>query len=211
MEVERIDEGLWRWTAFHSEWTQPVGCVYLEAPDGVCLIDPLVPPEDEARFLDALDRDIARLGLPVHVLLTVYWHTRSARELGERYGAEVWAPSRARHAVVRRAGHARPFRPGELLPGGVQAFPTARSNEVVFYLPERRTIVAGDVILGVGDGALSLCPESWLPPGVRREQLRTSLEPLLGLAVDRVLVAHGEPVLGKGARALAELLGASQR
>ena len=210
MEVERIDEGLWRWTAFHSEWRQPVGCVYLEAPDGVCLIDPLVPPEDEPRFLDALDRDVARLGLPVHVLVSVHWHARSARELRERYRAEVWAPSRARAAVVRRAGQVRPFRPGEPLPGGIQAFATARSNEVVFYVPERRTLVVGDVILGADDGALRLCPESWLPKGVDHRQLRTSLAPLLGLAVDRVLVAHGKPVLGNGDRALAELLGAAR-
>jgi glyoxylase-like metal-dependent hydrolase (beta-lactamase superfamily II) len=202
VEVERIAEGLWRWTGFHAEWKEPVGCVYVEAPDAVCLVDPLVPPEDEARFLAALDRDVARLGLPVHVLLTIYWHTRSARELAERYGAEIWAPSRARAAVVRRTGRARAFRPGDELPGGVQAFRTARSNEVVFYLPEFRTVVAGDVILGAADCALRFCPESWLPRGVGHEQLRASLQPLLELHVDRVLVAHGESATGSELRRL---------
>lgn len=196
MEVERIDKGLWRWTGFHEEWNEPVGCVYLEGPDAVCLIDPLIPPEDEGRFLAALDRDVARLGLPVHVLLTVYWHARSARDLAARYGAEIWAPTQSRVAVDRRAGRARPFRPGEQLPAGARSFPTARASEVVFYLPAWHTVVTGDVILGNGDGGLRFCPESWLPEGVGHEQLRTSLEPLLELTVDRVLVAHGEPVPG---------------
>ena len=102
MEVDRIADGLWRWTAFHEEWKQDVGCVYCESGDAVCLIDPLVPPEDRDRFLAALDHDVERLGMPVHILVTVYWHTRSARELAERYDAEVWASSRIRAAVERK-------------------------------------------------------------------------------------------------------------
>ena len=207
MEVERIEDGLWRWTGFHEEWRQDVHCVYVESPDAVCLIDPLVPPEDGERFLDALDRDVERLGLPVHVLVTVFWHARSARELAERYEAEVWAPSRARAAVERRAGPGiRAFRPGDPLPGGIAAYATARSNEVVLFLAARRALVAGDVILGGDDGSLRLCPASWLPDGVGQEELRASLEPLLALPIEHVLVSHGQPVLGNGAAALESML-----
>src|SRR5439155_20179452 len=134
-------DGLWRWTAYHHEWKDDVGCVYLERDDAVCLIDPLVPADERDRFFTALDRDVGRHGLPVHVLVTVHWHARSARELVERYDAEVWAPSRARAAVERRAGRVRTFRPGDTLPAGVQAFGTARKNEVVFYLPAWRTLL----------------------------------------------------------------------
>ncbi len=206
MEVDRIANGLWRWTGFHEEWKHDVGCAYFEGDDAVCLIDPLVPPEDGDRFLAALDRDVSRLGVPVHILVTVFWHTRSARELAERYGAEVWASSRARAAVERRAGRVRTFRPGDRLPGGIAAYATARSGEVVLYLPAERTLVAGDVILGADDGALCLCPRSWLPTGVGHGELRASLRPLLELPVERVLVSHGTPVLVGGAAALRELL-----
>ena len=202
MEVDRIEDGLWRWTGHHEEWKQDVGCVYVESADAVCLVDPLVPPEDRERFLTALDRDVVRLGLPVHVLVTVFWHARSARELAARYGAEILAPSRARAAVERRAGSARAFRPGDPLPGGVEAHATARSNEVVLFLPRHRALVAGDVLLGADDGGLRLCPASWLPDGVGREELRASLLPLLELPVEHVLVSHGRPVVGGGAAAL---------
>jgi glyoxylase-like metal-dependent hydrolase (beta-lactamase superfamily II) len=206
MEVTRIEDGLWRWTGFHEEWRHEVGCVYVESPDAICLIDPLVPPEDGGRFLAALDRDVERRGVPVHVLVTVFWHTRSARELAERYDAEVWAPSRARAAVERRAERSvRAFRPRDPLPGGIAAHATARSNEVVLFLATHQALVAGDVILG-DDGALRLCPASWLPDGVGREELRASLEPLLALPVDHVLVSHGRPVLRNGAAALRSLL-----
>jgi glyoxylase-like metal-dependent hydrolase (beta-lactamase superfamily II) len=208
VEVERIADGLWRWTAFHEEWKQEVGCVYAESEDAVCLVDPLVPPEARDRFLAALDRDVERLGLPVQVLVTVFWHTRSARELAERYRAEIWAPSRARAAVERRTGPVRTFGPGDRLPGGVEAFATARTNEVVLFLPAYRALAAGDVLLGAdeGEGELRLCPESWLPDGVGHEALRASLLPLLDLPVRHVLVSHGTPVIGTGGDALRRLL-----
>jgi glyoxylase-like metal-dependent hydrolase (beta-lactamase superfamily II) len=202
VEVQQVAPGLWRWTAWHEEWKQDVGCVYYEAPDAVCLIDPLVPPEERDRFFAALDRDVERAGSPVHVLVTVYWHTRHARELADRYDAEIWAPSQARKAVERRAGKARPFRPGDALPGGVEAFATARSNEVVLYLPSHRALVAGDVILG---GPPRLCPASWLPGTVGQEELRRSLLPLRELQIEHLIVSHGEPVLGGGGKALRKL------
>lgn len=202
MDVREVDPGLWLWTSFHEEWKQDVACAYLEAPDAVCLIDPLVPSEDPERFLRALDRDVERLGRPVHVLVSVFWHARSARELAERYDAEVWAPSRARLAVERRAGRARAFRPGDALPGGVEAHETARSNEVVLWLPSHRSLWAGDVIL---EGP-KLCPDSWLPGAVTQEDLRLSLLPLLDLDVERILLSHGESVLADGRAALRRLL-----
>ena len=111
VDVLEIAPGLWRWTGYHEEWRQDVGCVYVETEDGVVLVDPLVPPEDTARFWKALDRDVKRAGAPVHVLVTVFWHTRSAAAMVERYGARVWAPKAGKAAIARRAGRRlRPVR-----------------------------------------------------------------------------------------------------
>ena len=139
------------------------------------------------------------------MLITIFWHTRSAREVAEHYGARIWAPSRGRAAVERRSGLVSDaVRPGGKLPGGVEAFSTARGTEVVYWIPEHRALVPGDVILG----GLRLCPESWLPGKTGLDELRASLRPLLDLPVERVLVSHGEPVLAGGRAALAQALGA---
>jgi glyoxylase-like metal-dependent hydrolase (beta-lactamase superfamily II) len=207
VDVQELAGGLWRWTGFHSEWKQVVGSVYFEAPDAIVLIDPLVPPEDQEKFWKALDRDVKRVGKPVHVLITVFWHTRDTREVAARYGASVWAPSRGRPAIERRAGSVTEvFRPGDALPGGVVPLATARAAEVVFWIPEHRTVVPGDVILGAEGGGLRLCPPSWLPEGVGHAKLRESLKPLLDLPAERVLVSHGEPVLKRGRAALKRML-----
>ena len=210
MEVARIASGLWRWTGYHEEWREDVGSVYIETPDGVVLIDPLVPPEDTERFWQALDHDVERLGASVHVLVTIFWHTRSAAAMVERYSARVWATTRARPAVARRAGIVTDaFRPGDPLPGGIEAHRTARATEVIYWIPEHRALVPGDVLLGDGRGGVRLCPESWLPSGTGHAQLAESLRPLLDLPVERVLLSHGEPVLEEGRDALAAPLTAA--
>lgn len=209
MDVTSIADGLWRWTAYYEEWRDEVGCVYYEAPDAVVLIDPLVPTEvpEAARFWKALDRDVARVGKPVHVYITVFWHARSAGEIVRRYGGTLHAPSRARAANEKRTGVSPAvFRPGDALPGGIEALATGRSTEVAYWIPEHEAIVPGDVLLGADNGGLRLCPESWLPTGITHDRLRASLTPMLDLPVERVLVSHGDPVT-VGARArLAEAL-----
>jgi glyoxylase-like metal-dependent hydrolase (beta-lactamase superfamily II) len=201
--------GLWRWTAYHEEWKEVVGSVYCETRDGVVLIDPLVPADGAERFWSALDRDAERSDGRVHVLVSIFWHTRSAAMIAERYEARIWAPTSSRAAVARRAGAVTDaFRPGDSLPGGLEAYPTARRSEVVYWLPEQRAIVPGDVLLGDGAGGVRMCPESWLPGGTGHAALAESLRPLLDLSVERVLVSHGDPLLGAAAATLAAALAA---
>jgi len=197
MNVTRFADGLWRWTTYCEEWRDTVGCVYYEAQDAVVLIDPLVPAEasEAARFWEALDRDVGRVGLPVHVYITVFWHARSAGEIVRRYDGTLHAPSRARAANEKRTGVvASAFRPGDALPGGIEALATGRSTEVAYWIPEHGAIVPGDVLLGAENGRLRLCPVSWLPASVTHAKLRAALKPMLDLPVERVLVSHGDPV-----------------
>lgn len=216
MDIIEIAPGLRRWTGYHEEWEEKVGSIYYETRHGVVLIDPLVPPEDTDHFWHRLDREIKRAGGSLHVLVSVFWHTRGTAEMVERYGARVWAPRRGRAAVERRAGVVTdPFGQDDALPGGLHALPTARAAEVVYWIPEHRALVPGDVLLGDNAkgggtqravGGLRMCPESWLPEGKSHAQLAESLRPVLDLPVERVLVSHGEPVLTDAHTALANAL-----
>jgi glyoxylase-like metal-dependent hydrolase (beta-lactamase superfamily II) len=198
VEVQEIAEGLWRWTAPHPEWTpdaeweRDVGCVYCDAPDAVCLIDPLVPRDEEERFWRALDRDVETSGKPVAVLLTVHWHRRSADEVAARYDAEQHGWGLAR--ISREP------------PAGIEAIAIERADERVFWLAQHRALVVGDVLLGA-DGGLRVCPASWITrEGDHPEEFLASLRGLLELPIERVLVSHGEPVLENGREALARAL-----
>jgi hypothetical protein len=147
--------------------------------------------------------------VPVHVLVTVFWHARSSAEVVRRYDGRLHAAARARAPIERRT-HALTdvFRPGDHLPAGVQALPSGRATEAVFWIPAHAALVPGDVLLGADGGGLRLCPASWLPSSVGHPELRRALTPLLEFPVERVLVSHGRPVLENGGAALATALAA---
>jgi glyoxylase-like metal-dependent hydrolase (beta-lactamase superfamily II) len=211
VDVRELAPGLWRWTALHPEWTpdadwdQEVGCVYLETAASVILIDPLVPGEPSLRqtFLERLDADVERNGKPVSILLTVWWHERSAGELAERYGAEVWANEEGGTRAETPVTH--PFATADVLPGGLIGIDAQRVGETMYWLPEQRALVSGDIFLGDGEGGVRICSQSWLGDVSHRE-LKLALAGLLDLPVELVLVAHGEPVLENGLAALAAAL-----
>jgi hypothetical protein len=195
MEVQELRPGLWRWTASHPEWNHAehwgpdVASVYVELPEALVLIDPLVPADEEERFWTALDRDVEHARRPVHVLLTVHWHERSVAEVLDRYGASLWRPE------VEAP-----------LPAGVHAEIVKGSDwvEALFFLEVHRTLVAGDLLIGVNGGVQ--LPVDWFPKD-EREWARTDLKAelhrrLSALPVELVLVSHGEPVLEDGAAAL---------
>ena len=175
--LETVAPGLRRWSAWHPEWRQEVGSVAVDTPDGLVLVDPLEPPP-EARS-------------PAHVLLTVFWHARKLKNRG---------------VVVTD-----PFETDPGLPGGIKAFATAREGEVVYWLPQQKALVVGDVLLGAGakphatSEPLRLAPESWLE-GSTTKKLVKSLLPLLDLPVERILLAHGDPVLQGGKDVLRALI-----
>jgi hypothetical protein len=197
MEVEQLRPRLWRWTALHPDWTpeeggpdgwaQEVASFALVEDDALVLFDPLVPDDDADRFWRALDDDVRHHGSP-QILLTVYWHARSAQRIAERYEG------------------ARVLTVGDKPPAGIEAWPTAEPEEVVFWIPSHRALVAGDVLLGTEDGGVRLVPAAWLREGTTREQVRDALVPLLDLPVELVLLTHGEPVRANAQAALAAAL-----
>ncbi|MDX6439947.1 MAG: hypothetical protein QOF45_2530 [Gaiellaceae bacterium] len=194
--MDELAPGLWRWTARHPEaeddpvpgspadWPAEVGSVAYAVDDTLVLIDPLVPDE----LWPALD-ELAR-GRNVIVLTTIGWHRRSRDEVVLRFDAST---SRAR-------GN---------LPSNVVPLPLRRAGETMFWLPDVRTLVPGDRLLGGENGGVRVCPDSWLrylTSGLSGAELRVLLQPLLDLPIERVLTSHGEPVLSSGREALAKAL-----
>ena len=187
MDVRRLADGLWRWTAPHpnaGNWPDfgppvppEVGCVYYEAPDAVVLIDPLLPVGEEQKFLAYLDRDVERHELPVSILLTAAWQERRAALLRERYQAT------------------------DRVPAGIERYPVegAPEEQFAYFIRPHRALVVAEVFVGDGAGGLALSPSPALDD---RAALDRSLRAIGELPVELVLVSHGEPVLEDGRRAI---------
>jgi hypothetical protein len=209
MQAYEVAPDLWVWTGRHEEIGHDVVSVYLKAGSEILLIDPILPPEDPEGFWRALDRDVLPIeGVEVHVLLTAPSHTRNSREMLDRYpGSRLWAQRSALEAVESHGVAVTDrFEPGDPLPGGLGAYPSGKPNEVVFWIPEHRTLVIGNVVFHPSEGGIALPPAAWLPEGTAHEQLRAALAPLLALGPERLLVGHGDPVLEHAGEALRQLV-----
>ena len=141
MDVLEIAPGLWRWTAYHEEWHEDVGCTFVNTEDGAVLIDPLVPANDDARFWKALDRDVKR----AKGVCTSSSPSSGTRGAPPRCASATTRGSGRRRAARRQSRGARgvvtdPFAIGDELPGGIEACRTARAAEVVYWVPEHSAL-----------------------------------------------------------------------
>ena len=203
MDVRDLAPGLWYWLAPHPDWTpddnwpEEVMCVYYEAADALALFDPQVPRGEEAEFWDALDTDVDRVGLPVCVLLTAPWHARDTKLFVERYGADVWA-----HPDARWKGPS--LTTTTEAPAGVEAIvpDVDTEGQAFFFIPEHGTLITGDMFSGTGGRFHAF----FAPDEADAEAFFAWLPTLLELPIERVLIAHGDPVLRDGVEAIRKAL-----
>ena len=200
---ELLADGLWRWTARHPEWHpgefgSEVASFAVATGDDLLLIDPLLPPEPQS-VLDLIDEV---LGRHLAILISIPYHVRSSEEIWRRYRDRTDCAIWGHAACAKRLRDRKGFHEIELgvpLPAGVSAHAIGRPRrqETPFYIPSQGALVFGDAVVEV-DGRLRVWATGKVDQRrVRwyRERFNPTLEPLLEIDFERVLVTHGQPVL----------------
>jgi hypothetical protein len=189
MEVRDIAPGLWLWRVSHPDWSEgsdwepEVASFAVQSRGTRMLLDPLAPPPSEREVWDRIEAfapEVAVVLKPDHVRdvdLFVRWFGVRA------YGPQLfWRDDIPRSELV-------PVRPGDELPGGLQAcFDGRDTQETPLYLPEQRALVFADAMTAP-DGVLRVWATPW-----HEERVLPALRSLLDVPFERVLVSHGEPV-----------------
>jgi hypothetical protein len=189
VEVRDVAPGLWLWRQPHPDWHEDydwepeISSFAVESRGTALLLDPLAPPpqaRDVWARLDALRPQAAVVLKPDHVRdvdLFVRW-----------YGVRAYGPYLFWRGDIPRT-ELEPVRPGDELPGGLQAHYDGRGGmETPLYLPEQRALVFADGMTAPG-GVLRVWGTAW-----HEERTLPALRALLELPFERVLVSHGEPV-----------------
>lgn len=214
--MEQLTDGLWRWTARHPEWHPgefgaEVVSFAVQAGGDTLLIDPLLPPEPQA-VLETIEGTLRdRLA----ILITIPYHVRSAEELWNRFRKDAETTIHGHPAAAKRLEDRSAFRelaPGRELPGGASAHQIGKPRrfEMPLHLASHGALVFGDAVVEV-DGRLVVWSDRRVDDDVERfyrERFNPTLQPLLELDFDRVLVTHGEPLLADGRDALRDALAA---
>jgi glyoxylase-like metal-dependent hydrolase (beta-lactamase superfamily II) len=203
VNLQEIAPQLWWWTAPHPDWTpaafkggkgwkKDVSSYALVADSAFVLFDPLIPEGEERAFWQAVDRDVESHGPPA-ILITVYWHVRSAPEILDRYaGSTLWAHGPVREEMEELIRVTDVFEGGDGLPGGVEAVTMHHMDEAAFWIPGHKALVLGDSVVGY-DKQAELSPRSWLRKRESVAEQRASVQRALELEPERLLLTHGGP------------------
>ncbi|HEY2769517.1 MAG TPA: hypothetical protein VGI87_03075 [Solirubrobacteraceae bacterium] len=198
--MQEIAPDLWHWTAHHEHISTPVSSYYL-AGDRV-LIDPMIPEEG----LDWFEQ----YGRPEHIVLSNRHHDRDSWRIRDAFGTTVHCISNGLYELEGR-GPAESFEFGDELPGGivVHEVDTICPDECALHLRDHRALSCADgIVRGADGGQLRFVPDGLMDePEQTKEGLRAAYRRLLGLEFDRLLLAHGAPVLTDGAAALESFVG----
>ena len=166
-------------------------------PDGNLCVDPVEP--DEA----VLDR-LAAIGA-TRVLLTNRNHTRAANLFRARLGARTAIHLKdAEYARGQGAEIDDELDVGERIgPLQVVGVPGKSSGEVCLFWEERRLLIVGDAIIGNPPGRCGVLPEKVMDDPL---QLKQSIEDLLVLDFDKLLMGDGVSILSGAKDRLKELV-----
>lgn len=176
-EFADLGGGAYRWEAYDPASRVDLSASAAITEEGLYFIDPIPLREEALREL------LETAGVaPAGVFLTNENHERASAAFSRRLGVPVYSSGFAGALTVVP------------LPGGA-------AGEAAVWLP--KLLVVGDALINLPSLPFSVLPDKYCADP---RQLRASLATLLTLDFDRMLFAHGDPLMS-GARArLAALL-----
>ncbi|MGI8889946.1 MAG: hypothetical protein ACR2G0_04080 [Chthoniobacterales bacterium] len=196
-ELLSLNDLLWLWQAYDPAVKSDLYSTAVKAGATLFLIDPisLEPAPRQQLFAAASDHI---------VLLTNANHLRAAADFAAQFKAAVFASTEAGAAAAGLP--ARAILDGEQIASGVTAIAIegAAPGEIVFHFAENGgTLVVGDALINFEPYGFTFLPPKYCsdPKAMRR-----SLRGLLDFSFNRMLFAHGIPIMDSARQKLETLL-----
>lgn len=192
----QINSSIWIWQAYDPAVKSDLFSSAVKTGDGLFLIDP-IPLAPESLEEMTSSTEVAA------VLVTNSNHPRAAADLARKFGGRIFAAKPVAGEMDALLAAAIP-ESGEIAPG-VTAIPIdgAPAGEMAFHFADDGgTIVVGDALIHFEPYGFALLPPKYC---VNQKTMRQSLRQLLDWPCQRLLFAHGNPILS-GARARLEAL-----
>jgi glyoxylase-like metal-dependent hydrolase (beta-lactamase superfamily II) len=185
------------WSWFSEPHGYDFNGLLIPDPRGNLCIDP-VEPSDEV-LSELANQGVSR------ILITNRNHVRAANRIRERTGARSYIhPDDAAYAKAQGAILDGELHIGEKV-GAFEVIGVSGKSpgEVAFLWPERRCLIVGDAVVGDPPGHLKLLREKVMDDPAR---LRRSIQQLLALDFDTILVGDGVSIVGGAKDRLKELI-----
>lgn len=196
-EVQEVLPGIFIWQAYDSKVKADLFSTALETPAGSWLVDPIPLEPNGVLTLSARARAAG-------VVVTNANHTRAAVEFAESFATAIYLCDQLRESAdflqAIGLGDGEMFSPG-LTAVGIDGGPVGEM--ALHYEGNGGTMIVGDALINFEPHGFSLLPAKYCrDPGL----MRRSLSKLLDYDFERMLFAHGTPILSTARTRLEELL-----
>jgi hypothetical protein len=177
-EIEPVAAGIFLWRYYDPAIKTDLFSTGLETPSGTFLIDP-IPLAPEA---------LADLRNIAGVVTTNENHVRASQDYAARFGVPVYSAA------------SDPFAPG-LTAIGIEGAP---AGEIAIHSPANDgTMIMGDALINFEPYGFTFLPAKY---AANSKLMRRSLEKLLDYPFNRMLFAHGLPIMSDARARLETLL-----
>lgn len=195
--MKKVFEDLYLWSVFNEARQLDFNGHLWVRPEGNVLVDPVMMISSDLEQLE-------RLGGVAWMVITNTDHQREAAFFCQRTGAKVLAHTLDAGSLSIPVE--RSFADGEEIVPGLLALHLRHGKspgEVALYWPQKKLVLAGDLVVGAPVGRISLLMDEKLqdPPLAALE-----LRKLLALDFAHLLVGDGHAILHQGRERLLECL-----
>ncbi|PZR75378.1 MAG: hypothetical protein DLM73_05555 [Chthoniobacterales bacterium] len=196
-EIQQVASGLFIWQLYDPTVKADLFATGLATPAGIYLIDP-VPLEPEALV------ELELRGKMAGIIVTNANHVRSTGDFSRRFALSIHA-----HQAVKEAldfPKIAALRDGEVFSSGLTAIAIEggpAGEMALHYDADGGTMVVGDALINFEPYGFALLPAKYCSDS---KLMHRSLEKLLAYPFERMLFAHGTPILSAARRRTEELL-----
>jgi hypothetical protein len=196
-ELDQVAPGIFIWQAYDRTVKADLFSTGIETASGAFLVDP-IPLHPSYLALPLLRSKVAG------IIVTNENHWRATADFAARFPAPVYL-----HSTLLETAGTLPksgLEDKSQISAGLSAIelPGAPVGEIALHFDEAGgTIVVGDALINFGPYGFGLLPAKYCSDF---KLMRRSLPKLLDYPFERILFAHGTPILAKARERLATLL-----
>jgi len=197
-DFDRIASNVAIWHGYDSAVKADLYSTCLMTSAGACLIDP-IPLESEALH------ELIGSARVAGIIVTSSNHHRASSRFAERFSVPIFAPSET--FPDKTPDEFRSVAGGdeicnELRVVGIEG---AGPGEIALYYPaDNGTLIVGDALINFEPYGFTFLPAKYCS---NQKEMMQSLRKLLHYKAERMLFAHGLPILSGASERLQDLLG----
>jgi glyoxylase-like metal-dependent hydrolase (beta-lactamase superfamily II) len=198
-DFHQLLPGFWVWQSYDSSVKADLFSSAILTSAGTYIVDPIPLPDPQLRQLSQASKAAG-------IIITNANHLRASSAYSDRFSVPVWAGTDSFPDL--KPARFSEAKNGTAIGGELEVIEVegAVAGEIALYHASNGgTLIVGDALINFEPYGFSFLPRKYC---LNEKQMRSSLHQLLARPAERILFAHGLPILSGATARLRHLLDA---